>query len=253
MSQADQNIVAPAAADKAETVIGAALAAARKSAPKNNAGKKPSGTPQPAPAPVRRDTRQVITLASAGTARPHPRHDDQALPPVRPRPGGRRRHRRQHPAEPSAAGRGASLLASATRRWKCTSSGSSAPMSGPPIGAAQFFDGKRAVAKDMASKMNDERDEDRDGPSGFESRVERAQGFAAEMARQSSPCSPPPRVQFAAYERDHRQRVEALRGQHPGQPGREPPGSRRPRLRLRLTPKAGASAPVSQPAQERAN
>ena len=53
------------------------------------------------------------------------------------------------------------------------------------MGAATFFDSKRAVARDMASKMNDERDEDRDGPSGFESRVERAQAFAADMARQS--------------------------------------------------------------------
>ncbi|MHB0698275.1 hypothetical protein [Roseomonas mucosa] len=56
---------------------------------------------------------------------------------------------------------------------------------GSAFGAAQFFDSKRAIARDMASKMNDDRDEDRDGPSGFESRVERAQSFAAEMARQS--------------------------------------------------------------------
>jgi hypothetical protein len=38
---------------------------------------------------------------------------------------------------------------------------------------------------DLASKLNDDCDEDREGPSGFESRVERAQMFAAEMARQS--------------------------------------------------------------------
>ena len=56
---------------------------------------------------------------------------------------------------------------------------------GSAFGAAQFFDSKRATARDMASKMNDNRDEVRDGPSGFESKVERAQSFAADMARQS--------------------------------------------------------------------
>ncbi len=37
----------------------------------------------------------------------------------------------------------------------------------------------------MASQFNDLRDEDRDGASGFESKLERAQAFAAEMAWQS--------------------------------------------------------------------
>ena len=37
----------------------------------------------------------------------------------------------------------------------------------------------------MASQFNDMRDEDRDGASGFESKLERAQFFAAEMAWQS--------------------------------------------------------------------
>lgn len=56
---------------------------------------------------------------------------------------------------------------------------------GSAYGAAQFYDAKRLVARDMASKLNEMRDEDRDGPSGFESRLERAQMFAADMAAQS--------------------------------------------------------------------
>ena len=56
---------------------------------------------------------------------------------------------------------------------------------GSAYGAASFYDAKRQTARDLTSKLNESRDEDRDGPSGFESRVQQAQEFAAQMAVQS--------------------------------------------------------------------
>lgn len=56
---------------------------------------------------------------------------------------------------------------------------------GSAYGAASFYDAKRQTARDLTSKLNGDRDEDRDGPSGFESRVQQAQEFAAQMAVQS--------------------------------------------------------------------
>ena len=70
---------------------------------------------------------------------------------------------------------------------------------GSAYGAATFFDSKRTVAREMAAKMNDDRDEDRDGPSGFESRVERAQAFAADMACQAHALHAAARGAVAAY------------------------------------------------------
>jgi len=53
-------------------------------------------------------------------------------------------------------------------------------------GAAQFYGTKKSAALELTSKLlNDDRDEDRDGPLGFESKAERARLFAAEMALQS--------------------------------------------------------------------
>ena len=56
---------------------------------------------------------------------------------------------------------------------------------GAAHGAAQTYDGRRQIARELTSKMNADRDEDRDGPSGFESRVEQAQEFAAMLAMQA--------------------------------------------------------------------
>jgi hypothetical protein len=57
---------------------------------------------------------------------------------------------------------------------------------GSAFGAAQFYGTKKSTAMALTSKLlNDERDEDRDGPAGFESKAERARLFAAEMALQS--------------------------------------------------------------------
>ena len=53
-------------------------------------------------------------------------------------------------------------------------------------GAAQFYGTKKSAALELTSRLlNDDRDEDRDGPAGFESKAERARLFAAEMALQS--------------------------------------------------------------------
>jgi hypothetical protein len=52
--------------------------------------------------------------------------------------------------------------------------------------AAQFYGTKLSAAKDLTTRLgNDDRDEDRDGPSGFEDKAARARRFAAEMALQS--------------------------------------------------------------------
>jgi len=56
---------------------------------------------------------------------------------------------------------------------------------GSAVSAARFYDTKRQAAREMASQFNEFRDEDRDGASGFEGKLERAQAFAAEMAWQS--------------------------------------------------------------------
>ncbi len=53
-------------------------------------------------------------------------------------------------------------------------------------GAGQFYSQKVTQARDLTMKVaNEDRDEDRDGVSGFESRAERARIFAAEMGLQA--------------------------------------------------------------------
>jgi hypothetical protein len=54
------------------------------------------------------------------------------------------------------------------------------------FGAGQFYTGKVTQARELTMKVtNEDRDEDRDGVSGFESRAERARIFAAEMGLQA--------------------------------------------------------------------
>ncbi len=68
------------------------------------------------------------------------------------------------------------------------------------FGAAQFYGTKKSAAMDLTSKLlNDERDEDRDGPAGFESKAERARLFAAEMALQSYALMAAAEGAIAAY------------------------------------------------------
>jgi hypothetical protein len=68
------------------------------------------------------------------------------------------------------------------------------------FGAAQFYGTKKSAAMELTSKLlNDDRDEDRDGPSGFESKAERARLFAAEMALQSFALMAAAEGAIAAY------------------------------------------------------
>lgn len=57
---------------------------------------------------------------------------------------------------------------------------------GGAYGAAQFYGNKKSDALALHSKLlNDSRDEDRDGISGFETKAQRAAAFAAEMGLQA--------------------------------------------------------------------
>ena len=54
------------------------------------------------------------------------------------------------------------------------------------IGAGTYYQGRVSVMRDMNTKLaNEDRDEDRDGPAGFESKAERARQFAADTAAQA--------------------------------------------------------------------
>jgi len=71
---------------------------------------------------------------------------------------------------------------------------------GSAFGAAQFYGTKKSAAMELTSKLlNDDRDEDRDGPAGFESKAERARLFAAEMALQSYALMAAAEGALAAY------------------------------------------------------
>ena len=68
------------------------------------------------------------------------------------------------------------------------------------FGAAQFYGTKKSAAMELTSRLlNDDRDEDRDGPTGFESKAERARLFAAEMALQSFALMAAAEGAIAAY------------------------------------------------------
>ena len=57
---------------------------------------------------------------------------------------------------------------------------------GSAFGAGQFYSSKVTQARELTMKLaNEDRDEDRDGVGGFESRGERARIFAAEMGLQA--------------------------------------------------------------------
>ena len=171
MSLANQNIAPAAASDK--------------SAARKNPGKK-AQTPVVQQLPARRDmsARQVITLTSAGMQAPTYEKMAQLT----------RLFGLETVDTDGIADQTANSLQQQAEELRPVLSDKAMEMHfqrivgayvGSAYGAAQFYESKRVIARDLASKLNDARDEDREGPSGFESRVERAQGFAAEMARQS--------------------------------------------------------------------
>ena len=68
------------------------------------------------------------------------------------------------------------------------------------FGAAQFYGTKVTQAKDLTMKsQNDDRDEDRGGVSGFESRADRAREFAANMGLQACALMAAAEGAVAAY------------------------------------------------------
>jgi hypothetical protein len=67
-------------------------------------------------------------------------------------------------------------------------------------GSAQFYGAKKSAAMELTSKLlNDDRDEDRSGVYGFESKADSARLFAAEMALQSFALMAAAEGALAAY------------------------------------------------------
>jgi hypothetical protein len=76
-----------------------------------------------------------------------------------------------------------------------------------PCGTGQL------AAMELTSRLlNDERDEDRDGPIGFESKAERARLFAAKMILPLACPAGCPRVGDRGLCRHHRRGLETVRG-----------------------------------------
>ena len=72
---------------------------------------------------------------------------------------------------------------------------------GSAYGAGQFYSKAVTEAKDATAKLaNDTRDEDLDGPVGFDSAAQRKREFAADMALQSHALSMAAEGAVAAYE-----------------------------------------------------
>ncbi len=72
---------------------------------------------------------------------------------------------------------------------------------GSAHGAGQFYSRAVTEARDATAKLaNDTRDEDRDGPVGFESQAQRKREFAADMALQAYALRMAAEAAVAAYE-----------------------------------------------------
>ena len=72
---------------------------------------------------------------------------------------------------------------------------------GSAFGAGQVYSRAVTEGRDLVSRLsNDERDDDRDGPVGFESRAERKARFAGEMCMQSHALRMAAEGAVAAYE-----------------------------------------------------
>lgn len=199
MTQASQNIASATASDKAQddTTMGAAITAARKT---KTTTKAAPANPQRHAIPARRDLvrRNVVTLGSV-----------ELLAPT---DGMMAKLTRlfgldvidvdgiEAGTKDALETQGATLAVSLSEKaLELHFQRLVGAYVGSAFGAATFFDSKRTVARDMATKMNEDRDEDREGPSGFESKVERAQAFAADMACQSHALHAAARGAVAAY------------------------------------------------------
>ena len=87
---------------------------------------------------------------------------------------------------------------------------------GAAHGAAVFYGSKKSDALALHSKLlNDARDEDRDGASGFESKAARAAAFAAEMGLQASALYAAAQGAVYAYSHITGDEWKAYEGQQP--------------------------------------
>jgi len=97
--------------------------------------------------------------------------------------------------------------------------------------AAQFYGGKVTQARDLTSKLDDDdRDEDREGVYGFESRVARARQFAAEAVLTAYTLMACGRGRGRRLQRHHRREMEILWSRRSPSP---PPSAARRRSRDR--------------------
>ena len=105
-------------------------------------------------------------------------------------------------------------------------------------GAGQFYTGKVTQARDLTMKVaNEDRDEDRDGVSGFESRAERARIFAAEMGLQAHALLAAAEGAVSTYA--HLTGSEWKPYEAPSKPERQPRQCNRPDGRLRRITQSG--------------
>jgi hypothetical protein len=182
MSQAAQNIAPSADTDKADTAMSAAMITARQSAK----GKKaPPAKTQGRPRSRSTDQRQIYTLELAVAICPH-----EALAANLSRTFGLEPvdfHAIREATEEHMVRSANALVDNLNERAMAMHLqrvvGSFVASA---CGAGQFYGQKVSQAKDLTARLaNDDRDEDRDGPSGFEDRAARARIFAAEMGLQA--------------------------------------------------------------------
>ena len=195
MSQAIQNIAAAAASDKgaAETTMSQAIKAAaprtpakgKKAAPKAAPASAPSQPQQPAKRPAT-EQRGPITMADAVALCPH-----QGLANNLSRTFGLESLDMLHvrTTTDQSIRDGAAALADTLneRALAMHLQRIVGSFVGSAYGAGKFYSEKVTQARDLTAKIaNDDRDEDRDGVSGFDSKATRARSFAGEMGIQAA-------------------------------------------------------------------
>jgi hypothetical protein len=189
MSQAIQNIAAAAASDKgADTAMAQAIKAAAPRKPaKGKAKVAPASTP--APQPVKRpapEQRGPVTMADAVALCPH-----QGLANNLARTFALEsvdmlhvRTTTDQSIRDAAAALSDTLNERALAMHLQRICGA---FVGSAYGAGKFYSDKVTQARDLTAKLaNDDRDEDREGVSGFDSRATRARQFAGEMGIQAA-------------------------------------------------------------------
>jgi len=192
MSEADNNIAAPATNGKADTAMQAAMAAAKPAkGNKTKAAAKQAAkteTQQPARRAALQGQRTVITFATAELMCPN-----EAVAIKIARLYGLDAvdyHAIRESTEEQLALSAKVLADNLGERFeKPLEMHMQRIVDGfvrSAHGAGMFYDGKAAVARDLSSKIaNEDRDEDRLGVDGTENRAQRACGFAATVGLQA--------------------------------------------------------------------